>query len=103
MRRVALTQIPVKDHQLTWVWKDSYDNNSSPSQSQDEIDRKWNIYKYLDFAKELENLWNMRLKLKPIVDGALGTFPKSSEDILVELEIIGRTETIQTTALLSFS
>ena len=52
--------------------------------------------KYLDTARKLEKLWNMRAKVIPIVVGALGTVPKSLE----ELEIRGRIETIQTTALL---
>ena len=29
--------------------------------------------KYLDFARELKKLWNMKLAFLPIVIGALGT------------------------------
>ena len=29
--------------------------------------------KYVDLAKELKNLWNMKVRIKPIVIGALGT------------------------------
>ena len=56
--------------------------------------------KYLDLARELKKLWNMRVKVVPIVIGALGTVPKGLEKSLSELEIKGRIETIQTTALL---
>ena len=49
--------------------------------------------KYLDLARELENLRNKKVTLIPIVIGALGR--------LEELEIGGQIETIQTTALLS--
>ena len=58
------------------------------------------IDKYLDLARELKKIWNMRVKVVPIVIGALGTVPKGLERSLDELEIRGRIETIQTTALL---
>ena len=52
--------------------------------------------KYLDLARELKKLWNMKVTIVPIVIGALGTITKGLED----LEVGGRVETIQTTALL---
>ena len=55
--------------------------------------------KYLDLTRELKKLWNMRVKFVPIVIGDLGTVPKGLEKSLSELEIKGRIETIQTTAL----
>ena len=48
--------------------------------------------KYLDFAKELKNLWKLKVTVIPIVIGALGS--------LEELEIERQVETIQTAALL---
>ena len=30
-------------------------------------------YKYLDLARELKKLWNMKVTITPIVTGALGT------------------------------
>ena len=57
-----------------------------------------NLDKYLDFARELKRLWNM--KVEQVSDGdinrirALGIVPKN-------LEIKGRIKTIQTTALLN--
>ena len=56
--------------------------------------------KYLDFAREWKKLWNMKVTIVPIVIGALGTITKGSLKGLGDLEIDGRTETIQTTALL---
>ena len=41
----------------------------------------------------------MKVKVLPIVVGALRTIPKSLEDRLNKLEIRGRIKTIQTTAL----
>ena len=58
------------------------------------------IDKYLDLARELKKLWNMRIKMIPIVVGAHGTVPKNLENKLDDLEIRGRIGTILTTALL---
>ena len=56
--------------------------------------------KYLDFARELKKLWNMKVTIIPIVVGAFGTVIKGLLKILEDLEVGGRVETIQTTALL---
>ena len=51
--------------------------------------------KYLDLARELKKLWNMKVTIIPIVIGAKGLLKG-----LKDLEVGGRVETIQTTALL---
>ena len=56
--------------------------------------------KYLDLARELRKLWNQKLTVIPIVISMLGMVPKGLERQLEGLEIGGRIETIQTTALL---
>ena len=56
--------------------------------------------KYLDLARELKKLWNMKVTIVPIVIGALGTITEGLLKSLEDLEIGGRVETIQTTALL---
>ena len=56
--------------------------------------------KNLDFPRELKKLWNMKVTVIPIVIGALGTVTKGLIQGLKDLEIRGRVETIQTTALL---
>ena len=56
--------------------------------------------KYLDLARELKKLWNMKVTIVPIVIGALGTVTKGLLKGLEDLEVNGRVETIQTTALL---
>ena len=43
--------------------------------------------KYLDLARELKKLWNMKVTVIPIVIGALGTIPKGLVKRLEELEI----------------
>ena len=56
--------------------------------------------KYFDLARELKKLWNMKVKIVPIVIGALGTVTKGLLKGLEDFEVSGRVETIQTTALL---
>ena len=55
--------------------------------------------KYLDLARE-KKLWNMNVTIVPIMIGALGTVTKGLLKGLEDLEVSGRVETIQTTALL---
>ena len=58
-------------------------------------------YKYLDLAGELKKkLWDMQVIIIPIVIGAFGTVTKGLLKGLEDLEVGGRVETIQTTALL---
>ena len=56
--------------------------------------------KYLDLARELKKLWNMKVTIIPIVIGAFGTVTKGLLKGLEDLEVGGRVETIQTKALL---
>ena len=56
--------------------------------------------KFLDLARELKKLWNMKATIIPIVNGALGTVTKGYLKGLEELEVGERVETIQTTTLL---
>ena len=55
---------------------------------------------YLDFARELKKLWNMKVTIISIVIGAFGTVTKGLLKGLEDLEVGGRVDTIQTTALL---
>ena len=50
--------------------------------------------KYLDLARELKKLWNMKVTTVPIVIGALGTITKGSLKGLEDLEVGRRIETI---------
>ena len=56
--------------------------------------------KYLDLARGLKNLWNMKVTIMPIVIGALGTITKGLLKGQEDLEVGGQVETIETTALL---
>ena len=55
---------------------------------------------YLDIA---EKLWNTKMMMIPIISGAIGTVNKGLIQGLEDLEIRGRVETIQTTALLGLA
>ena len=56
--------------------------------------------RYFGFTREQKKLWNMKVTFMPIIIGALGTVTKGLIKGLEDLEIKGRVETIQTTALL---
>ena len=56
--------------------------------------------KYLDLARELKKLWNIKVTIVPIVIGVVGTVTKGLLKGLKDLEVGGWVETIQTTALL---
>ena len=56
--------------------------------------------KYLDLARELTKLWNRKVTILPIVIDVFGAVTKGLVKGLEDLEIRGRVETIQTTALL---
>ena len=55
--------------------------------------------KYLDLARELKKLWNMKVTIILIVSGAFGTVTKGLIKGMEDLEVDGRGETIQTTTL----
>ena len=55
---------------------------------------------YLDLARELKNIWNMKVAIIPIVSGAFCTVTKELLKGLEDLEVGSRVETMRTTALL---
>ena len=57
--------------------------------------------KYWDFVRDFfKKMWNMKVTVIPILIGALGTVTKGLIQRLEDLEIRGRVETIQNTAIL---
>ena len=72
------------DNQLTLLRKTLTDNNNNNNNNN----------------RELKKPWNMKETIVPIVIGALGTITKGLLKVLADLEVGGRVETIQTTALL---
>ena len=55
---------------------------------------------YKDLARELKNLWNLKVTIIPVIIGALVTVTKRLVHGLKDLKIGVRVESIQTTALL---
>ena len=55
---------------------------------------------YLDLARELKNLWNMKVIIIPIITGVAGIGTQGLVQGLEDLETRGRVQTTQTTALL---
>ena len=55
---------------------------------------------YLDLARELKKLWNMKVTAIPIVIGAFVAVTKGMVKGREGLDITGRVVTVQTTALL---
>ena len=53
--------------------------------------------KYLDLARELKKLWDMKMTMIPTITGALGTVTKGLIQELDDLEVRRRVGSIQTT------
>ena len=71
-----------------------------PADHRVKIKESKKINKYLELARKLKKLWNMRAMIVPIIVSTLGMIYKSLQRVLEELEIKGIIKTIQTTALL---
>ena len=56
--------------------------------------------KYIDLARDLKKIWNMKVTIIPIVSGVLGTVTKGLLKWLEDLEVRWWVKTIQTTSLL---
>ena len=91
LKRLVLTETPVKDHQLTWIWKTQEVNiNDNKKNSQmSKIKRD----KYMDLARELKILWIMKVTVISVGIGALDTVPKILVQGLEDLEIRKQVET----------
>ena len=68
----------------------------------DRVEAKENekVQKYQDLARELRKLWQVKVKVVPVVVGALGTIPMALEKHLKEIGTSVRVELLQKAALL---
>ena len=71
-----------------------------PYDTRIEQKEKENVDKYQDLKRELQKLWDMRVKVVPIVTGALGTPPKEIKNKVEEQGIEVSFEEMQKTVLL---
>ena len=55
---------------------------------------KEKIEKYEDLRRELQKMWNVRLKIIPLVVGSLGATPKQSGNRLKEIGVTAEIEQV---------
>ena len=71
-----------------------------PRDSRIEEKVKDKIEKYQDFERELQKLWNVKMKNIPLVVGTLGAIPKQLSNRLKQIGITAGTAQVQKTVLL---
>ena len=71
-----------------------------PGDSRIEAKEKEKIDKYQDLRRELQKIWNVRVKIIPLVVGALGAIPKQFNNRLKEIGITVEIGQVQKTVLL---
>ena len=58
------------------------------------------IEKYQELGKELQKIWNVKVKIIPLVVGSLGAIPKQFGNRLKQIDIAVGTAQVQKTVLL---
>ena len=71
-----------------------------PGDSRIEEREKDKIEKYQDLGKELQKIWNGKVKIIPLVVGFLGAIPKQFGNRLKQISITEGTGQVQKTVLL---
>ena len=74
-----------------------------PGDSRTEEKEKEKVEKYQDLRRELQKIWNVRVKIIPLVVGSLGATPKQFDNRLKEIDVtaeIGELKKVQKTVLL---
>ena len=74
-----------------------------PGESGIEEKEKDNIEKYQDLGRELQNIWNIKVKIIPLVVGFLDAIPKQFGNRLKQISITAGTVQVQKTVLLGTS
>ena len=71
-----------------------------PGNSRIEEKKKDKIEKYQDLGRELQKIWNVKVKIIPLVVGSLGAVPKLFGNRLKQIGITAGTAQVQKTVLL---
>ena len=71
-----------------------------PGDSSIEEKEKDKIEKYQDLGRELQKIWNVKVKIIPLVVGSLGAIPKQFGNRLKQIGITVVTAQVQKTVLL---
>ena len=61
------------------------------------------IEKYQDLGMELQKIWNVKVKIIPLVVGSLGAIPKQFGNRLKQISITAGTAQVQKTVLLGMA
>ena len=84
LKRYAVTRISVKTINYNWCKHSNNNNNNNSHRIKlKECEKK---VKYIDLARELKKLWNMKITIILIVIGAFGTVTKGLLKSLGDLE-----------------
>ena len=71
-----------------------------PGHSRIEEREKSKTEKYQDLGRELQKIWNAKVKIIPVVVGSLGAIPKQFGNRLKQIGITAGTAQVQKTVLL---
>ena len=71
-----------------------------PGDSRIEEKEKDKIEKYQELGRELQKIWNVKVKIIPLVVGSLGAIPKQFDNRLKQIGITAGTAQVQKTVLL---
>ena len=74
-----------------------------PGDSRIEEKEKDKIEKYQDLGRELQKIWNIKVKIIPLVVGSLGAIPKQSGNRLKQIGVAVGTVQVQKTVLLGMA
>ena len=74
-----------------------------PGDNRIEEKEKDKIEKYQDLERELQKIWNVKVKIIPLVVGSLGAIPKQFCNRLKQIGITARTAQVQKTLLLGMA
>ena len=74
-----------------------------PRDSRIEEREKDKIKKYQDLGRELRKIWNVKVKIIPLVVGCLGAIPKQFGNRLKHIGITAGTAQVQKTVLLGMA
>ena len=71
-----------------------------PRESKTEEKEKNRMEKYQDLGREIQKIWNVKVKIIPLVVGSLGAIPKQFGNRLKQIGITAGTAQVQKTVLL---
>ena len=74
-----------------------------PGDSRIEGKEKDKIEKYQDFGRELQKIWNVKMKIIPLVVGSFGAIPKQFGNSFKQIVVTAGTAQVQKTVLLGMA